>query len=72
MSNAGNAWYALFLKRGMAEGELITLGIVARLINRLASMALPLLRLILAFKVPGNASINHHLFLEGEFVELPR
>jgi len=72
LSKAGNIWYTLytlFLERGITEGEHITLGIAGRLVNKLARMALPLLRPLLDGTVPDNASIYHHLLLEVGFTE---
>ena len=72
LKKVGNIWYTLytlFIERGMAEGERITLGLVGRAVNNLMRMALPILRPLLSGEVSADASAYHHLLAEVRFGE---
>jgi len=70
MKKVGNALYTLytlFLERAIVNGERSELGVVGRVINKFAIVALPILRPILAAPPSERAGVYHHLLLDVIF-----
>ncbi len=69
VGNVACTLVSLFIERGIANGEVVILGRVGRLANRLLNMSLWLFRHWFEKTPPDNAGIYHHLLLEIDFPE---